>query len=213
MDKRLFRSSRLLACLVLLTLSTSLIILGCSKEYTGDEDFIATVNKEPIKLKDFQRELAIRSKQNPAYKITPQAIDEQLNTIIDRRLMIQEAMKSGLANSDDFVRTIQTFWEQTLIRELIEAKNHEWEDRLFVTEQEINEYYEHISKEVADLPPLEKIHDQIKHDILEEKKTNVLDEWLTGVRLKADIDINQEVIKGYLEVEDENLSGGGGDVR
>lgn len=202
MDKQLFRASWFPAPLVLLALITSVIFSGCSSKDTVSEDFVATVNKEPIKLEDFQRELALRSKQNPAYKITPQAIDDQLSTIIDRRLMIQEAMKRGLAGSDDFVRTIQTFWEQTLIREMIETKNHEWEDRLFVTEQEINEYYKQISKGGADVPPLNDIHDQIKRDILEEKKTNALDEWLTSIREKASIDINREVIDAFLAREE-----------
>ena len=108
---------------------------------TDDDKAVAVVNEEPITLRNFQKEIALRSKQNPAYEITPSAIEGQLDTIIDRRLMIQEAMKMGLASDEDFIRTIQTFWEQTLIRELIENKNREWEERLFVTEQEITDYY------------------------------------------------------------------------
>jgi hypothetical protein len=127
--------------IVLLLLFLSLPV-GCTKSTTENEKVVAVVNDEPVLLEDFEREISLRSKQNPAYKITPTTLEGQLDTIIDRKLMIQEAMKMGLAGNADFVRTIQSFWEQTLIRELIENKNDEWEKRLFVTEQEIRDYYD-----------------------------------------------------------------------
>ena len=201
--------------------------------------------------------------------------------------MIQEAMKMGLAGKEDFVRTIQTFWEQTLIRELIDNKNREWEERLFVTEQEITDYYRkaqqivtfkvirtddekkaeealtkaknqenslkweligpvayfdidhsvlkevfHMSegqiemlkngeeflvisvekKESNVLPPLAEIHEQIKKEVLERKKTEALEEWLAKVRGKADIKINAKLFDMYLENngQTENVGGGNG---
>ncbi len=142
MDKKLRSIVQFSRHIVLSAMLLIPLIPGCSKESTEGVPFVASINKEQIRLDDFQREMALRSKQNPSYKVTRSSIDEQLNTIIDRKLMIQEAMKLGLARKKDFVRTIQTFWEQTLIRELIDEKNREWEDRLFVTGHEISDYYE-----------------------------------------------------------------------
>lgn len=56
--------------------------------------------------------------------------------------MIQEGVKKGITKDERFVETIKTFWEQTLIRELLDAKNREWAERLFVTENEIRKEYE-----------------------------------------------------------------------
>lgn len=136
-----FRISNLFSIPVFILILILSLNLGCSKTTTDDDKAVAVVNEDPITLRNFQKEIALRSKQNPAYEITPSAIEDQLDTIIDRRLMIQEAMKMGIAGKEDFVHTIQTFWEQTLIRELIENKNREWEERIFVTEQEIRDYY------------------------------------------------------------------------
>lgn len=141
MNIRLLRPASLLSSLLFIMAVSALFMTGCTQQGGEPGKVVATVNRESIKLEDFQREIALRSKQNPSYKVTPQTIDEQLHTIIDRRLMIQEATKMGLVNNRDFVRTIQTFWEQTLIRELMKAKSHEWEDRIFVTEQEVRDYY------------------------------------------------------------------------
>lgn len=48
----------------------------------------------------------------------------------------------GLAENERFVDTIKTFWEQTLIRELIDAKIKEWTNRLFVKDDEIRKHYQ-----------------------------------------------------------------------
>jgi hypothetical protein len=213
MNKQLIGITKHFAIPVLTIITLFLFIPGCSRENHNRGKVVASVNKEQISLEDFQRELALRSKQNPHYKVTPEAVSEQLNTVIDRRLMVQEAMKRGLASNEDFIRTIQSFWEQTLIRELIEAKNHEWEGRLFVTEQEIHDYYNGIRKDRNDMPPLDKLYDQIKIDMLEEKKTNALDEWLTGVREKAAIDIDNELIDSYFSSDKKSVRRGGGDAR
>ncbi len=273
-----FSLALLLAIIILVP-----IFSGCSKKSSDIGKVVVTVNNDPVKLEDFQREIALRSRQDPSYRVNDKAIENQLNTIIDRRLMIQEATRMGLVNNEDFVRTIQTFWEQTLIRELIEEKNQEWEKRLFITEEEINEYYEkmrykftfqiarskdkieaqqmlekiksgnalkwetigpvnyfdnafgifksafHMSegetgilkdetgyfvyllerKEAVDLPPLEKLYSQIKTEMFEKKKTEALDEWLKGIREKANIRIDRKMIDSYLNSVGHNGSSGG----
>ncbi len=205
--------SKLFTPLFLCSILISILLVGCSNEVADKGKVIVTINKEQIGLIKFEKELSLRSRQNPNFKVTAQAIRQQLDSIIDRQLMVQEAMKMGLTNNEDFVRTIQIFWEQTLIRELIEAKGHEWEDRLFVTEQDVNEYYDRISKEAPGLPPLEKIYDQVKKGILEEKKIKALESWLDEVREKSAIDINEDLIDSYLASENKGVQDGGADVR
>lgn len=217
MNKHFFRSSRLLICAVLLAILGAVFIYGCNRGKVDEGHIVATINKEPIKLEDFQREMALRTRQDPAYKVTPQAIDEQIDTIIDRRLMIQEAVKMGLTNNKEFARTIQTFWEQTLIRELIEAKSREWEKRLFVSEKDIEDYYEKMQnmakKEMIELPPLQTVYDQIKRDILQQKKTEALATWLKEVREKAVIEVNDKLLDASFDIENKSGHTGDGDVR
>jgi len=211
MKKQLFGISGLFTSLFLCTIFLTFFFAGCSRKSNEREPVIATVNKELISLRDFQEDIAIRSKQNPSYQITPQTVKEQLDTAIDRKLMIQEAMKMGLTNNEDFVRTIQTFWEQTLIRELIEAKSHEWEDRLFITEDEISDYYEEITKKSDNVPPLKSIYDQLKKVILEQKKTDALDEWLSMVRKRAVINVDEKLIDEFVVKKNQAESGGKND--
>lgn len=119
---------------------TVLFASACNRETQGQKK-IATVNGAPILQEDFQKEVALISKRNPIFEITPRTMEDHLNTMIDKKLLIQEAVKKGLPEDERFIKTIKIFWEQTLIRELIDAKTREWSERLFVTEEEVQERY------------------------------------------------------------------------
>ena len=109
---------------IVLTLSIFLLInFGCAKKPQGK--VIATINGDPIYVKDLNREIALSFRRNPMFRISPQTLENQLNILIDRRLLIQEARKKNLDRTDRFVNTIKAFWEQTLIRDLMAYKNKE----------------------------------------------------------------------------------------
>jgi hypothetical protein len=256
----------------LLSIILSIIVLfssACGRETQGQKK-IATVNGAPILQKDFQKEIALISKRNPTFKITPRTMEDHLNTMIDRKLLIKEAIKKGLPEEERFVETIKIFWEQTLIRELIGKKTEEWSKRLFVTEEEIQERYEDmhykltvkvadadnkesageimdqmlkerrhdggdtigplfledvqitdplyyafklspgearvfqsdkgyvviqvIKKDIISIPPLEEMQNQIKSELLEQKKQSALKEWLQDIRRSASIKIDHKLL-------------------
>ncbi|PKL50031.1 MAG: hypothetical protein CVV37_07390 [Nitrospira bacterium HGW-Nitrospira-1] len=125
---------------ILLIFLSVLLVSACQNK-KQEEKVIATVNDTPITLAEFEKEMASYSKRQPTFKMTPRETEEVLETIIEKKLMIKEAMEKGLAEDERFRDTIKIFWEQTLIRDLINTKNKEWADRFFVTEDEIQKQY------------------------------------------------------------------------
>lgn len=162
------------------------IIIACGKS-TSQQENIASVNDSPISVKEFQKEVSILTKRNPAFKVTPQALEEQLGTLIDKKLLLQEAMKKGLPEDPHFAETIKTFWEQTLIRELLEQKAREWGDRVFITEEEINRQYERMKY----LPVIRLVKAENR-----EKAEEAMGRMLKGLRVEG------EETVGPLSIED-----------
>ena len=154
------------------------------------KDAVATVNGAAVPLQEFQKELAIYASRNPDFKLNAESVEEHLNMFIDKQLMIQEATKMGLAEDERFLETIKRFWEQTLIRELIDAKSREWRGRLFVTEDEILGYYQEMKPGLTPKPLLKDVRDEIRSSILEQKKQKAMEEWLREVRKGASIKID-----------------------
>ncbi len=129
--------------IIFLLLAATLLTPACSSRHE-DKKVVASVNDGQILLSDLQKEIAGSAKQHPEARLSSQDVEDRLNTMIERKLMIQEAVRLGLSEDERFVQTIKTYWEQTLIRELIDAKTREWADRLYVTNDELGQEYKRL---------------------------------------------------------------------
>jgi len=144
-NKRVLSILRLLVFILAVSLSLS----ACAKSKALDKDIIAYVNKDPIYKSDLKRDIALRAKFDPEFKLTPETESEQLDAMIDRKIIVQYAMEQGLARDERFVSTIRTIWEHTLIRDFIEYKKKQLQDYLFATDDDIKKYYENMSYQVT----------------------------------------------------------------
>jgi hypothetical protein len=121
-------------CLVLLA---GLTLLACGSG--TKEKVVAVVNDAPIVESELRHEVAGYGKNSP---VTRQTVEDQLKIMIEQKLLIQEAVKMGLTDDPKFAETIKTYWEQTIIRNLIDAKTRELSAQVFVTDQELTAEYE-----------------------------------------------------------------------
>ena len=55
-------------------------------------------------MKEFQKDLAIYANRNPDFKLDTKSVEDHLDMFIDKQLMIQEAMKMGLAEDESSLR-------------------------------------------------------------------------------------------------------------
>ncbi|MFH1594516.1 MAG: hypothetical protein ABID09_07455 [Candidatus Omnitrophota bacterium] len=183
---------------ILIALVAASLIFGCSSEKKGANDFFATVNGEPVYLSDLLREISIKAKQNPSLKINKETLDNVVDILIERQLIIQEALKKDMAEEETFVNSIKAFWEQTLIRNFIEFKNREFEDYIFVTDADIAAYYDELEKKGSGTPPLQELYDQIKEIVLHQKKAETFDVWLAKKKKESKINVDRKLISEQL---------------
>ena len=165
-----------------------MFLSGCGKPDQAKKGIIAYVNKEPIFSSDLEREIALKVRQDPAFKVTPKTEAEQLDTIINRKLIIQKAMERGLARENRFVNTIKAYWEQTLIRDFLEYKDREFQQYLFVTEDEARDYYNKLAAK-GQTEPFGVMEPEIKKTIAAGKAEKLFGDWLDKEKKKARIRI------------------------
>ena len=122
-----------------LLLLAVLALLACSCGKAEQEKVVATVNGAHITTAELQHAAAGYGKNN---QVTRHTVEDQLHLMIEHKLLIQEAVKMGLNEDKRFTETIKAFWEQTIIRNLMETKTEELSSKIFVTDQEIAKEYE-----------------------------------------------------------------------
>jgi len=130
--------------------SIMLAATGCTdRGKPAAEPQIASINDTPILLKDFEREVTTATRRDPTIRITEDSLATLLDSMVERKLLIQEAVSMGLSENERFLSTIKAYWEQTLIRELIDSKTVEWADKTFVTDDEVRRHYRLMSTRVT----------------------------------------------------------------
>ncbi len=92
-----------------------LLLISCKGKPPGQKA-VATVNGSPILLVELQKEVSAYSKLQPSSGITSQSLEDHLRIMIEKKIMIQEAMKKGLAEDEKFVETYQCLFPKFLDR-------------------------------------------------------------------------------------------------
>lgn len=132
------------------------------------------------------------------YKIgedTPENRANYLNNLITRKVMLLEAQRMGLDTQKDFLRSIENFWEQSLLTAVIDAKTKELLAGPDVTEQEIQDYY---AKWTAENPgkqrPLEEVRSLVAWRVRAAKEAKALEDWTDQLVRKAKIKVDKQAL-------------------
>ncbi|WP_139786854.1 hypothetical protein [Desulfamplus magnetovallimortis] len=157
-------------------------------------DVVATINEYDITLPEFNALMKFESEVDPEFQITMGSRKKFLDYLIQKELYIQEASKLKLDQKDAFIRTIEKYWESTLIRHLLDLKNREFRENVLVTQDEIEAFYsenrEHFNDE-----PLEAVEDRIRKSISGKRIAAMNQEWTDKLRDTAKIKINEAFIQ------------------
>lgn len=152
-------------------LAVTLIFLsGCcpSSPSREDKDIIVSVNNYCITRSEFESEF----KTSPYGKTdTPESRKEFLNTLIDRKLILQYAQKEGLDKEKNFLKMIEKFWEQSLLKIALDKKTREIESKISVSGWE--------AKRTAE--------------------TKMLSDWMNELRKQAHITIKDDTLRNAVD--------------
>jgi hypothetical protein len=180
---------------VIFVLALFVLVSFCGGKPGEDKKPIAKVNDFVILDDHFRRELAasvyLRDSPGLSYEDKRKFLDVQIR----KELLIKEATKLGLDREEEFRQTIERYWEQTLIRALLQQKSRDLEKDIIVTQEEIENRYREMSQTKGDLPPIEKLVPEILDEIREEKKTEALESWINGLWAEAEIKIYEDNLR------------------
>lgn len=170
------------------------LAFSCSREQSENVEIVASINDYNLTLKEFQSYVSDELEMDSAFKLTREARSEFIEGLIRKELLIQEARRLALDQKESFMRTIERYWEATLIRELIEKKNLDIEEIAIVSQEEIERRYKAMKDTDSSTPPLEDLEEEIEETLKDRKKTRLLKDWITSLRDNAEIEINEELL-------------------
>lgn len=181
-----------IAFLLLLILAVS----GCGKPAPKDKQIIAKINNYEIAKEEFDDEFRLSPySRNASFN----SRKEFLNTLINRKLILQDAEAKGIDRDKDFLKAVERFWEQSLLKLVLERKTNEIAGAVTVTDKEIEALYNKLKEEGKTDKSYEQLYSQLKWEITRIKETRMLGDWVNSLRNKSDIKLNLDLLKNQQE--------------
>ncbi|MCG8619446.1 MAG: hypothetical protein MI802_24760 [Desulfobacterales bacterium] len=173
---------------LLMAASLAVLLASCEQGATVDaEDVAIRVNNAVVTTEEFNEQIKMEAYVDPEMDLSDEDRQRYVKYLIQKELMIQEAMKLKLDRKDNFIKTIEKYWESTLVRKLLDVKTQELKKKVLVTEEELVAYYDQNRDEFQE--PYEDVKDIVKGIVESRRLKAELDNWADGLQASADIHI------------------------
>ena len=171
------------------------ILAGCSRGTEGgDRHVVGRVNNYKMTIEDLKYELKNIPYDETKLLETEEGRKEYFDRLLEKELLLQEAQRQGLDREKDFMRSIENYWEQALLKLLLERKSKEISGLVHVYDNEIEEYYRNSGGGL----PLSRVKADITRIIRQQKETEAMNTWIKELRKKSYIRINERLFEEVL---------------
>jgi hypothetical protein len=125
------------------------LVCGCVNKSPGvEEKVVAKINNFQLTVGDLKEEVnPLLMKKYSTYSSAKQK-DQVLEGLIIKEVLLQEAQRLNLDKQKSFMKEIEGYWEQALMKSLISRKLGEFSVRVKVSDQDILEGYNRLKRRV-----------------------------------------------------------------
>lgn len=173
-----------------------LLIFGCHGR-PQEKPILLKVNNYELTLEEFEEEyrssMFFTADNREARK-------DFLENLINQKLILQDAQSEGLDKEEKFLKTIQRFWEQSLLKTALDKKAKGISGSVSIDENIVREAYDNMVRSGKTDKPFEGAREQIKWELLRLKETQLMNDWVEQLRKNAQIKINYDLLKQDKEV-------------
>lgn len=168
-----------------------ILAMGCSRP-PQEKPLLAKIGNYEIALDEFEKEF---KESGYARNDSLESRNEFLNSLVDRKLILQDAEAKGLDKEKNFLKMIEKFWEQSLLKLALDEKSGEISDSIRVSDKEIEERYQKMFQTGETDKPYEQIRQQIKLEIARSKGAKAINDWIAGLRKKTKVTVDYNLLK------------------
>lgn len=170
----------------------ALLIIGCNRAPTENKQILARINNYEITKQEFEQEF----KNSSFGRVdTPESRKEFLINLINRKLILQDAEERGWDKDTSFLKIIEKFWEQSMLKVALDKKTKEIAGSVSVSDKSIEEVYNKMVAGGKTDKTYDKMYSQIKWELNKLQESQAMSNWVSELRRKADITINSELLK------------------
>ena len=166
--------------------------IGCTKP-PAPQEVVVKINDRVVAVDEFEDGFMQSAYALRADKI--EARKDYLDNLINQKLIVQYAVAKGFDKQKDFLRSVERFWEQSLMTVALGVKTKEINGTMRVHDDNIHRLYEQMVREGVTTKGYEEMYPQIKWQAERQIESQLLNDWLDKRRKDAQIEINLDYFK------------------
>ena len=120
-----------------------------------------------------------------------------LDNLLVTKLILREAERMDLDKDPVFLKEVEFFWQQSLLKLMLDVKSKEVSLDLRIDDREIRDYYELHKDTDFEGKALADVYGQIQWLLLRSKQRNTVQDWMNALEDRTEIKINY----GLLDIE------------
>jgi hypothetical protein len=171
-----------------------LVLVLCFSGCAPAKKSPTVIKIDNIQITEDEFETAFKDSMFSASK-NPQARNRFLGQYVTMLLVLREAEKAGLDKDPMFLKSVESFWQQLLMKFELDRKVVELSLDIKVTDEEVQKYYDDHKETTYANESLSSVAENIKWLVLEEKQRKAVNAWLDSLRRNAKIDIDYKALK------------------
>ncbi len=171
------KHTRMIVLLIVISLGL-LPVYGCgkSKAVAGGSKVVARINNYEMTVNDFKEE---------AGRGMSASKEGLLEELIIKKVLLQEAQRQNFDKDKAFMKEIERYWEQALLKLLIKKKLREISQSLVIDENEVKSEYERKVKEgEIGMKSYDSAAPEIRKDIRHKKRKEAQNKRIADLRRK-----------------------------
>lgn len=173
--------------------SLAILFISCSPNPQPPEgDILAKINNYMITQQEFNEKYAnsIYSRQD-----TPESRREFLENLINKKLILQDAQSKDIDKTDAFLKRIEEFWEQSLLKEALDKKVKELSNTASISSEDAQTAFNALKEAGSVSGTFGENESQIRWYLLKQREENSMNNWVEDLRKNAQITINESLIQ------------------
>ncbi|MBF0522024.1 MAG: peptidyl-prolyl cis-trans isomerase [Candidatus Omnitrophica bacterium] len=124
-----------------------LVAAGCAKK-EQNSPVVAEINNYRLTAEDFQVEALLSVPDVLKAEDVPALKEQIYQDLLTKELLVQEAQKSNLDKDKHFMKEIEDYWKQALIKRIMNRKTNEYIRTSTVSEEELKNAYALLSRKI-----------------------------------------------------------------
>lgn len=118
-----------------------------------------------------------------------------LDVFIARKLMLREAERMRLDKDPEFVKDIQLFWEQSLLKRLLVEKGKEASFKIEIGDREAEDFYNAYKDTEFSGRSFAQTKDQIKALLVRQQQQKMINDWVNQMRRQTNVTVDYQTLQ------------------